>query len=246
MVHNHASSKGVTTYYKKTHKSDEFIKTENLSVKKENIHENKPDTFDRSKYEFVKDFDAGIQEKSVKLFKHSETKNLVVEKENMHENKPYTFYRSKYKFVKEFDAGIHAKSVKLFKHSETKNLIVKKKYNKKHINTFNNEVKYLRLLDECSFVSKLLYVDESNLCLFTKYCGKTITSMKKYKNKITKLKKELKHKWGIYHNDIRAGNVCIKDDKLFLIDFGWASHKKLKAGYKKGQGGYKSHLSVVN
>lgn len=40
---------------------------------------------------------------------------------------------------------------------------------------------------------------------------------------------------GVHHNDIREGNVLIKNNQIFFIDFGWARPTKGIAGYGKGK-----------
>jgi hypothetical protein len=80
------------------------------------------------------------------------------------------------------------------------------------------------------------------------YCGKSLTNFSHYRHKIKKYLEVMQNDYGIYHNDIREGNVCIHNGQLYFIDFGWARTYPGEAGYADGKLGdpktVKSHTST--
>ena len=64
--------------------------------------------------------------------------------------------------------------------------------------------------------------------IYINYCGKIIdennvpSNWKKQVDEIV----SLLYKKNIIHNDMHIGNFLVKDNVIYLIDFGWASNKK--------------------
>lgn len=135
--------------------------------------------------------------------------------------------------------GLHADHVSLLKNEKTGEKIIKKRYRAEHMDIFYNEVEHLYKLRDCPFVPKLLKVRADRRTMYMTYCGKGIgkEDYVKYSDLIGKYNQKLIGKWGVYHNDLKADNICIKrreigPPRIYFIDFGWASDKKVKPGYK--------------
>lgn len=139
----------------------------------------------------------------------------------------------KLKIIKRFDKGLHAKEVILLEGN-----IIKKTYNDENKNIFLKEADILKKLQGCSFVPKIYKINNDKCTIYMSYCGKPINNINKYKKILDQYENILKTKYGIYHNDIRKENVCKHNDKIYLIDFGWAREYKGKAGYGEGTIGY--------
>jgi hypothetical protein len=79
------------------------------------------------------------------------------------------------------------------------------------------------------------------------YCGKTVKNLSKYQHKINKYQKILDDIYGIHHNDLREGNVCIDNKgQIYLIDFGWSREYQGVGGYGKGKiGNTKTEIPVT-
>jgi len=155
-----------------------------------------------------------------------------------------TYHRKNFKYIKKYDNGKHADFVLLLKHKDNGKLVIKKKYKKKHSEIYHNEIDILKKLKGCSFVPKILKDNPETLTFYMTYCGEPIPNLIDYKKTIEEYNKTLKDKFQIYHNDIKPGNVCKFGKRIYFIDFGWASDRKLKAGYGKGKAGYgKSELN---
>jgi predicted Ser/Thr protein kinase len=120
--------------------------------------------------------------------------------------------------IKTYTGGRHADEVVLLK-----NNIVRKKYSKQGEIFFKREAKILKKLKKCNFVPKLLYTDKERRTIYMSYCGSPIPKLSPYEAQINNFIHTLKHKYGIYHNDIKKGNICMHDGQLYLIDFSWAN-----------------------
>lgn len=135
--------------------------------------------------------------------------------------------------------GLHADHVSLLEHGETGEKIIKKRYRAEHMDIFYNEVQHLYKLLDCPFVPKLLKVRADRRTMYMTYCGKGIgkKNYDKYSDLIREYTQKLIDEWGVYHNDLKADNICIKERKIgppriYFIDFGWASDRANKPGYK--------------
>jgi uncharacterized coiled-coil DUF342 family protein len=139
------------------------------------------------------------------------------------------WYRS-LKELKKF-GGKHAKFVGLMEDN-----IVKKAYHQEHREIFDHEVYCIKRLQEETFIPKLLMVDDEKRTIYMTYCGKPVKNIAKYQNKINKYQKKLQEVYGIHHNDVREGNVCIDTKgQIYLIDFGWSREYEGVGGYGKGK-----------
>ena len=88
---------------------------------------------------------------------------------------------------------------------------------------FNNEIKFLKLLEKYNITPKILENNENSLILSN--CGEQLSNQ----NLPSDWKKQIKDIYNIlkteriYHNDIKLENLTVKDNKIYIIDFGWAS-----------------------
>ena len=119
-----------------------------------------------------------------------------------------SYYR-KLKTKKVFSNGKHAKLVALLD-----GWIVKKCYHEEHRDIFNHEVQALKSLQGLKFIPKLLCVDHEKRTFYTNYCGRPLTKLGSYRNKINKYKQKMQEEYGLYHNDIREGNVCLHKGQI--------------------------------
>ena len=121
------------------------------------------------------------------------------------------------------------------------NTIVKK-YKKNAHAKFLNELNIYLLSREVKmpYVPKLISFSIKKREIVTEYVGPTLkdkyrNDKKKKRSYISEIKKIyrklLSH--GYYHNDIRYKNVCIKGNKLYLIDFERTSNKNEDKNHDK-------------
>jgi hypothetical protein len=145
------------------------------------------------------------------------------------------------KEIKTFE-GRHAKFVGLLEHN-----IVKKSYHQEHREIFEHEVYCIKRLQNEKFIPRLLMVDDEKRVIYMSYCGKTVKNLSKYQHKINKYQKILDNVYGIHHNDLRVGNVCIDNKgQIYLIDFGWSREYQGVGGYGKGKiGNTKTEIPVT-
>lgn len=101
---------------------------------------------------------------------------------------------------------------------------------------FDNEVNILKKLEKYDNFPKLINHDEEKKIIYMSYCGKTIFELNKsnklnipknWKEQINSVNDVLT-KENIYNNDICHTNVCIKNDIIYLIDFGCIQPLDLK------------------
>jgi RIO-like serine/threonine protein kinase len=151
---------------------------------------------------------------------------------------PTDFVKDNYHKVKTFSQGVHARSVELWKNSQN-HLAVRKQYKSTHRPIFENEVRQLSRLADCPFVPKLLSVENDSLTIWMTYCGKPIKDRSRYSKTVKKYTDQLRNKWGLYHNDLKTGNICVDEGgQLYFIDLGWTFHKRLLPGYSRGRSGH--------
>lgn len=99
-------------------------------------------------------------------------------------------------------------------------------YNVNSLSHYQNEIDILPSLEKYNLVPKIL--DFNNDSLILTNCGDVINKNNvpvDWKYQFTKIYEMLKNE-NIYHNDFTLSNVTIKNNKIYLIDFGWASFKK--------------------
>jgi serine/threonine protein kinase len=97
--------------------------------------------------------------------------------------------------------------------------------NKLHKFTFFNEIQWLDLLKDTKFTPILVSYDESLLTIEMTYVGRSITSTTipldwelQCKHIISTLKS-----YNCSHNDIKPEDILVYENKLYLVDFGWAT-----------------------
>ena len=92
---------------------------------------------------------------------------------------------------------------------------------------FETEVNNLRYLNSKNIdsIPKLLKVDNKNTIMYMSYCGERISHSNKpinWKSQLKKIINDLKSV-NFYHNDVVYDNVCVKEGKVYLIDFNGGS-----------------------
>ena len=145
------------------------------------------------------------------------------------------------KELKRFE-GKHAKFVGLME-----NNIVKKAYHTAHREIYEHELYCIKRLQNEKFVPRLLMADTEKRVIYMSYCGKPVKDISKFQPKINKYQRKLQEEYGIHHNDVREGNVCIDaKGQIYLIDFGWSREYEGVGGYGKGKiGNTKTSVPVT-
>ena len=109
--------------------------------------------------------------------------------------------------------------------SDDKKYFLKKQSNYKNDDCLKREIHILKILNEnkITWCPKLLYYDDKLFIL--NYIGNEISEYNipnDYLQQINKIKLEL-NQLNIQHNDIKLEELLIKDNKIYLVDYGWAS-----------------------
>lgn len=140
----------------------------------------------------------------------------------------------KLQISKIFDDGCKSKGVFLLEGGT----IVKKVYDCKnltHVKRFKTEIKFLKHLQDCDFVPKILAIDKKHCTFYMNYCG-----IKPIENDINikenqRLIKELHTKWNLVRKSKKNPqyktsliNTTILDNKMYIIDFGSSNWIKIK------------------
>ena len=146
-----------------------------------------------------------------------------------------SYYRS-LKVIRVLKVGGKSKYVHLLEGD-----VIKKKYNRRnvvHVAHYQNEVNILNYLKDCNFVPKILWTNEKKKILYLSYCGHLPTNNEEIKKNIRELMVQLKKDWGIIRNKkdknikyVDTKNICVKNGKFYLIDFGspnWKIKKEKK------------------
>lgn len=93
---------------------------------------------------------------------------------------------------------------------------------------FIREIKYLKTVYKEPHFPILLSTNLEKKYIYINYCGAKIDknnvpyNWKKQINEIV----SILYKNNIIHNDMHIGNFLVKDNIIYLIDFGWAFGKK--------------------
>jgi hypothetical protein len=90
---------------------------------------------------------------------------------------------------------------------------------------FDREVAMLMKLRDFDHVPKILAVDFVGMDIYMEYGGEQINANNIPANWQTQVKEIIdgfKNR-GIQHNDIKNAEVLVKDNKIMIIDYGWAS-----------------------
>ena len=96
---------------------------------------------------------------------------------------------------------------------------------------FENELKILKLLEKHDISPKL--INSEGRTLYLSDCGQELCHdnlPKDWKEQLLNIYQILKSHF-LYHNDIKSNNFTVKDNKLYLIDFGWSSFYKPEYPY---------------
>lgn len=93
---------------------------------------------------------------------------------------------------------------------------------------FEREVYILDLLNKNNFLwaPELINFDDKNKIIMMSYCGNIMNEDNKPDDYLDQFKKILADMESInlQHNDIKKGKeILVKDNKIFICDFGWAS-----------------------
>ena len=87
------------------------------------------------------------------------------------------------------------------------------------------EVEFLEQLSEYDCFPKLIEHEVREGIIIMTYCGKELSDENcpdNYGDQVNAILDTLS-KHNIYHNDIRRNNVCVLNEKIYLIDFGYAT-----------------------
>jgi len=147
-------------------------------------------------------------------------------------------------FKEKTEYGKHAKGVQILKNIKRDNdFIVQKTYDKKHQNIFFNEVYWLLKLQKTGYFPKIIRIDPKRFTFWMTYCGSCCTGLSKeefskYEKEIRRAEIDLYENYNCFHNDIKPSNVCIRNNKIYLIDCGWMDEKIILPGYTPGRYGF--------
>jgi hypothetical protein len=143
------------------------------------------------------------------------------------------------KFIKNpkiFTAGADIEKVAVINNES--HIMFYKKFKKNKLEQYTKTLFLLNYLKDLSFIPKLVKQNDKNLELYLSYCGEILTIETlptDWKNQFNIMKKELIKKevifidWGLWDvNPFVLNNVCIRDNKLYLIDFGDCSFSNKK------------------
>lgn len=94
------------------------------------------------------------------------------------------------------------------------------------IELLKNEYEYLKLIDKYIYFPTLFSYDLSKRTLLLSYVGNNVFNTDNIPNDWKRQLKDIYtilQEHNIYHNDIFEGNICILDNRIYLIDFGQTS-----------------------
>ena len=96
---------------------------------------------------------------------------------------------------------------------------------------FENELKILKLLEKDN-ISPIIIKSEVQT-LYLSDCGQELSKENlpnDWRQQLLKIYQTLKSHF-LYHNDIKSNNFTVKDNKIYIIDFGWSSFYKPEYPY---------------
>jgi len=116
------------------------------------------------------------------------------------------------------------------------------------------ETYYLEKLKNYKYFPKLIKYNIYNQIMIMEYCGCTLSSLENNKiinipknyNKQIKEITEIFIKENIYHNDINASNICIKDNIIKIIDYGCIQRLNILNQNKNFTKNFKSNFNQIN
>lgn len=102
---------------------------------------------------------------------------------------------------------------------------VSKHWDKDNINVYQNEKKWLNLLKNTDVIAKPVHFDDENRIITTEFVGESINKgniPNNWKEQRDHICSTLK-KFNCRHNDIKPNELIVHNNKIKLIDFGWAN-----------------------
>ncbi len=100
--------------------------------------------------------------------------------------------------------------------------------NELHKFTFYNEIKWLKKLKDLDFTPNLISYDDKLLTIEMNYVGKPLSSInipKNWKKQCINILDKLVEN-NCSHNDIKPDDILVLNDKIYLVDYGWATEIK--------------------
>lgn len=122
--------------------------------------------------------------------------------------------------VSNYKIEIYKKTYNLFEECDYDNREPFSVNNKNH---FNREKKYLEILEKYNISPKI--IESNGKTLILSDCGKILNKENtplNWKQQLRDIHQILKNE-NIYHNDIKPDNITVKENKIYLIDYGWGS-----------------------
>ena len=156
----------------------------------------------------------------------SESITRAIERLSAHQN---TFKH--FKIVKRF--GGRSLEVVLMQDPKTRERVIRKTYKSSDRRSFKHETRVLMYLSlrGWRYSPSLLHVDSKRLIVYMSYCGKSPPETSHYRSKARARLKQLQehHHMSKRHVSLsKLHNFCVKDDEVYVIDFGNASRWVLK------------------
>ena len=97
--------------------------------------------------------------------------------------------------------------------------------NELHKFTFYNEIKWLKKLNNVDFIPNLISYDEQLLTIKMNYVGEPLSNVnipKNWKEQCINIINKLVEN-NCSHNDIKPEDILVLNDKIHLVDYGWAT-----------------------
>lgn len=129
----------------------------------------------------------------------------------------------------EFGQACVSKKVEYVLLCDSKEKLILKYY--KRYDKYEHEKNILLKLNNESFTPELKYYDDNNMVTATTYCGKILSKIIDfnfllYEQQLINIMNIMNDKYSLFHNDIRAKNICIDDSgKIYIIDLDKTSNK---------------------
>tara|TARA_R110000851_G_scaffold120181_2_gene248401 strand:+ start:3191 stop:3727 length:537 start_codon:yes stop_codon:yes gene_type:complete len=100
--------------------------------------------------------------------------------------------------------------------------------NKLHMFTYQNEIEMLLRLRPFDRVPNLIESSPTALTISMTYCGEQINKSnlpKDWVDQMTYILESLRE-YDVSHNDIKPSDILVYNNKLMLVDFGWATIRR--------------------
>ncbi|VVU95037.1 hypothetical protein CPAV1605_762 [seawater metagenome] len=131
---------------------------------------------------------------------------------------------------KMFPLGADIEKIAILNKDSSDNKIFYKKFKKNKLEQYTKTIFILNYLKDLDFVPKIVKKNDKELELYLTYCGQIATIQKlpkNWKEQLNKIKSSLIKKevsfvdWGLWDvNPYVLNNVCILNNKIYLIDIG--------------------------